>query len=166
MVPVSNDTLLRVVRRRVCLRTDPLKVVGIDWAYRRNHRYGTIVCDLERRRIVTLLPHREDATVEAWLADHPEIETVSRDRGGGYGEATAKALPKSSKSCGGRLPIGWFWHRKATADMRFSSSEVLDCPIGDLHSPGENGSKARQCPPFTAICALSKVRSFRGRVIT
>jgi transposase len=66
MVPVSNDTLLRVVRRRANLRNDQLNVVGIDdWAWRRNHRYGTIVCDLERRRIGTLLPDREIATVEA-----------------------------------------------------------------------------------------------------
>src|SRR6478736_8394126 len=37
MLPVSNDTLLRVVRRRACLRTDTLKVVGVDdWAWRRN----------------------------------------------------------------------------------------------------------------------------------
>ncbi|EAQ34228.1 hypothetical protein NB311A_09621 [Nitrobacter sp. Nb-311A] len=69
-------------------------VAGIDdWAFRKNHRYGTIVCDLERRRIVTLLPDREIATVRAWLSDHPEIMVVSRDRGGGYGEAAAKALP-------------------------------------------------------------------------
>ncbi|MFD2051936.1 ISL3 family transposase [Mesorhizobium calcicola] len=93
---LSNDTLLRVVRRRPVYEQTPIKIVGIDdWAHRRNHRYGTIVCDLERRRIVTLLPDREVATVEAWLADHPEIETVSRDRGGGYGEATAKALPNA-----------------------------------------------------------------------
>ena len=60
MLPVSNDTLLRVVRRRAAMPTDPLLVVGIDdWAFRRNHRYGTIVCDLERRRIVTLLPDRD-----------------------------------------------------------------------------------------------------------
>jgi transposase len=39
------------------------------------------------------LPDREIATVQAWLADHPEIEVVSRDRGGGYGQAAAKALP-------------------------------------------------------------------------
>ena len=72
MLPVSNDTLLRVVRRRTSPRTDPLTVVGVDdWAMRRNHRYGTIVCDLERRRIVTLLPDREIATVQAWLANHP-----------------------------------------------------------------------------------------------
>ena len=56
MVPVSNDTLLRVVRRRARPHADPLRVVGIDdWAFRRNHRYGSIVCDLERRRVVALL---------------------------------------------------------------------------------------------------------------
>ncbi|WP_352557352.1 transposase family protein [Mesorhizobium sp. M0093] len=37
MVPVSNDTFGGW--RRACLRTDPIKIVGIDdWAYRRNHR--------------------------------------------------------------------------------------------------------------------------------
>lgn len=113
MVPVSNDTLLRVVRRRACLRTDPLKVVGVDdWAWRRNHRYGTIVCDLERRRIVTLLPDREVATVEAWLADHPEIEIVSRDRGGGYGEATARALPHA-------VQVADRWHLMENASAAF-----------------------------------------------
>jgi transposase len=39
------------------------------------------------------LPDREIATVQVWLADHPETEVVSRDRGGGYGQAAAKALP-------------------------------------------------------------------------
>ena len=57
--------------------TEPLRVVEIDdWAFRRNHRYGSIVCDLEQRRIVALLPDREVATVEAWLARHPEIEIL------------------------------------------------------------------------------------------
>lgn len=38
MLPVSNDTLLRVVRRRSRRPSDPLKVVGIDdWAWRRDH---------------------------------------------------------------------------------------------------------------------------------
>jgi transposase len=41
-------------------------VVGIDdWACKRGQRYGTIVCDLERRRIVDILPDRDAATVEA-----------------------------------------------------------------------------------------------------
>lgn len=104
LVPVSNDTLLRVVRRRALPRTEPLTVAGIDdWAFRRNHRYGSIVCDLERRRIVTLLPDREIATVQAWLSNHPEIRILSRDRGGGYGEAAAKALP-------GAVQVADRWH--------------------------------------------------------
>lgn len=71
MLPISNDTLLRVVRRRARVPMDPLTVIGIDdWAYRRNCRYGTIVCDLERRRIVKLLPDREAATVASFLANH------------------------------------------------------------------------------------------------
>jgi transposase len=92
MLPVSNDTLLRMVRRRARVPAEPLNVVGIDdWAWRRNHRYGSIICNLERRRVVTLLPDRERSTAEAWFADYPGISIIARDRGGGYGEAAAKA---------------------------------------------------------------------------
>jgi len=94
MLPVSKDTLLRVVRRRSCPALEPLNVIGIDdWAWRRNHRYASIVCNLEKRRVVTLLPDREPATAQAWLAAHPTISVIARDRGGGYGEAAARALP-------------------------------------------------------------------------
>jgi transposase len=93
-LPVSNDTLLRVIRRRTRpARTEPV-IIGIDdFAFRRNHRYGTLICDLERRRTVSLLPDREPATARAWLRDHPTIQVIARDRGGGYGEAAASALP-------------------------------------------------------------------------
>lgn len=116
MLPVSNDTLLRVVRRRTCPRTEPLVVAGIDdWAFRRNHSYGTIVCDLERRHIVTLLPDREMATVEAWLAGHPDIKVLSRDRGGGYGEAASKALPCA-------IQVADRWHLMENASAAFLSA--------------------------------------------
>jgi transposase len=83
MLPVSNDTLLHVVRRRGCPPVPPPTVIGIDdWAWRRNQRYGTIICDLERRRPISLLPDREAATAQAWLAGQPQIAVVARDRGG------------------------------------------------------------------------------------
>lgn len=113
MLPVSNDTLLRVVRRRARARAEPLCVIGIDdWAFRRNHRYGTIICDLERRRVVNLLPDREIATVAAWLVAHPGIRVVSRDRGGGYGEAAARSLPEA-------IQVADRWHLMENASGAF-----------------------------------------------
>lgn len=98
MMPVSNDTLLRVVRRRTTDQTDELSIIGIDdFAFRRGQTYGTIVCDLERRKPVTLLPDRGLDTSRAWLAEHPSISVVARDRGGGYGEAIARALPHAEQ---------------------------------------------------------------------
>lgn len=113
MLPVSNDTLLRVVRRRSSRSPEAPRVVGVDdWAYRRNHLYGSIVCDLERRRILALLPDREIATVERWLADHASITVVSRDRGGGYGEAAAGALPEA-------VQVADRWHLMENASAAF-----------------------------------------------
>jgi transposase len=113
MMPVSNDTLLRIVRRRARQRNDPLMAVGIDdFAFPRNHRYGSIVCDLKRRQIVKLLPDREIATVKARLADHQEIRIVSRDRGGGYGEAAALALPEV-------VQVADRWHLMENASAAF-----------------------------------------------
>lgn len=113
MLPVSNDTLLRVVRRRTRPPAATLTVIGIDdFAWRRNHRYGTIVCDLERHRPVVLLPDREPATSEAWLRLHPTVRIVARDRGGGYGEAVARALPEA-------IQVADRWHLIENASRAF-----------------------------------------------
>lgn len=52
------------------------------------------------------------ATVQAWLAEHPEIKIVSRDRGGGYGEAAAKALPEA-------IQVADRWHLMENASAAF-----------------------------------------------
>ena len=113
MLPVSNDTLLRVVRRRGSPRFVPPAVIGIDdWAWRRNQRYGTLICDLERRKTIALLPDREPATAQAWLSDQPQIGIVARDRGGGYAMAAAKALPKA-------IQVADRWHLMENASRAF-----------------------------------------------
>lgn len=113
MVPASNDTMLRVVRRRGSPRLIPPTVIGIDdWAWRRNQRYGTLICDLERRKTIALLPDRESATAQAWLSDQPQISIVARDRGGGYALAAARALPKAEQ-------VADRWHLMENASSAF-----------------------------------------------
>ncbi len=74
------------------------RVIGIDdWAWRKGQRYGTLICDLERRAVIELLPDREPATVAAWLRQHPQIEVVARDRNGGYRQAIFEALPDATQ---------------------------------------------------------------------
>jgi transposase len=113
LLPVSNDTLLRAIRRRRSPQAVRPRVIGIDdWAWRRNQRYGTILCDLERRRIIALLPDREPATSEAWLRGQQQIEIVARDRGGAYGLAAARALPHSAQ-------VADRWHLMENASQAF-----------------------------------------------
>jgi hypothetical protein len=56
LLPVSKDTFRRGAR---ALSDDAAieapRVIGIDdWAWRRGQRYGTLICDLERRRVIDL----------------------------------------------------------------------------------------------------------------
>lgn len=68
MLPVSKDTLLRVVRREAASIGSPLRVIGIDdWAWRRGQRYGSIICDLEQRCVVDLC---RTASPRRWRPRH------------------------------------------------------------------------------------------------
>ena len=96
LLPVSKDTLLRVVRRHAALLVEVSRLVGVDdRAFKRGQRYGTIICDLERRRIIDLLPDREAATVAAWLAARPSIAVIARDSGAGYIQAATEGRPEA-----------------------------------------------------------------------
>jgi transposase len=46
----------------------------------RGPSYGTLIVNLETHHLIDVLPDRTVATVTAWLAAHPEIEVISRDR--------------------------------------------------------------------------------------
>ena len=84
-VPISADTLLRMVVSTGSGENPTVtpRVLAVDdWAYRRGHRYGTILVDLERNQVVDLLPDRQAATLAKWLCEHPGIEIVARDRAG------------------------------------------------------------------------------------
>lgn len=81
-MPISGETVLRLILRRGIDPSPPPRVVGIDdWAWRRGRCYSTIVCDLERLRVIDLLPGRSSEPVRDWLAAHPSVTVVSRDPG-------------------------------------------------------------------------------------
>ena len=73
-----------------------LQAVGVDeWAWRRGHRYGTIVVNLADHRVVDLLPDRSAASVAAWLAQHPTITVVCRDRSDLYTDGIRRGAPEA-----------------------------------------------------------------------
>jgi transposase len=92
----SPSTLLRLVRGAPIPPTLALQAVGVDeWAWRRGHRYGTILVDLMRHGVVDLLPDRSAATVAAWLAQHPTITVVCRDRSDLYADGIHRGAPEA-----------------------------------------------------------------------
>ena len=114
----------RLLRRRAPPTPPDVRVVGIDdFASLKGQRYGTIICDLERRRTIDLLPDREGGTVAKWLAAHPDVEIVCRDRGSGYREGAAKGAPQA-------LQISDRWHLLENATTAFV--EGVKRHMGDL----------------------------------
>jgi transposase len=91
---ISGDQLIRWVRTNQAQERPAPKVLGMDdWAWRKRHTYGTILVDLERRRVVDLLPDRKPETIVAWLQAHPGVKIISRDRGQEYIEGITSGLP-------------------------------------------------------------------------
>ncbi|MDQ2786904.1 MAG: ISL3 family transposase [Chloroflexota bacterium] len=95
-MPTSPDTLLRLIRAAPVPHPGMPRVIGVDdWSYKRGLRYGSIVCDLERHRVIDLLPERSADSVAAWLQAHPSIEVAARDRSGLYADGIARGAPQA-----------------------------------------------------------------------
>lgn len=63
-MPTSPDTPLRRVRAAHLDPGPPPRYVGLDdWAVKKGQQYGTMVVDLERGRVVALLPGRDGKAV-------------------------------------------------------------------------------------------------------
>jgi transposase len=96
---ISADTIVRVVKRGAPPSDvdETLRVVGIDdWAWQKGRQhFGTILVDLEHRRVVDVLPVRTADAVAAWLEAHPAIRIISRDRHGPYADGVRRGAPQA-----------------------------------------------------------------------
>src|SRR6266567_2748603 len=97
-MPASRHTLLRQVTRAVRRSALPnvIRAVGIDdWAWSKGQSFGTILVDLERSEVADLLPTRSAKVLSEWLAQHPEVVVVSRDRQGVYAQGARRGAPEA-----------------------------------------------------------------------
>ncbi len=94
--PGGPDTILRLVKGAELPTAASPRVVGLDdWSWKRRLRYGTLICDLESRKPLDVLPDRSVETVSAWFEKYPSVEIVSRDRSSQYAAAIKKGAPQA-----------------------------------------------------------------------
>lgn len=123
-IEVSGDTILRILRRSCEEQQVSPRVIGVDdWALRRGYTYGTVIVDLEARRVVDLLPDRQTATLQAWLKAHASVEIVSRDRSTEYAAAITAGSPNATQ-------IADCWH--LLANTRELAERYLKSIYSDL----------------------------------
>ncbi len=160
-MPASTDTVLRLVHRLPLPAQEPPRIVGVDdWAIRKRCTYGTVVVDLERRRVLDLLPDRTAETLAGWLRAQPAIEAVARDRSTEYARGISLGAPKAEQ-------VADRWHllanmRQAVERWLHAAQARLRClpviPASGATVPARRGQAFRRSAPERAAGVESHAR--------
>ncbi len=155
----SGDTILRLIRRTSVLVPATVYMLGVDdWAWRKGQRYGTLLCDLERHRPIDLLPERSADSLARWLAAHPEVTVITRDRGGYYIQGARSGAPQATQVadrfhllCNLREALVRMLNRypQVLRDVACTVAETQDIPPPDAMESEPSGS-IMTAPPSRA----------------
>jgi transposase len=104
-IQTSRPTILRGIMALPTEPVGPIIQLGIDdFSFKRGRTFGTLLVNMQTHQVVDLLADRKAETSAAWMASHPEIELVSRARGGDYASAAATGAPQAVQ-CADRFHI-------------------------------------------------------------
>ncbi len=97
-IQTSRRTILRRIMALPSRAVERVSQLGIDdFSFRRGRKFGTILVDLQTHQVIDLLPDRTVETGTSWMQAHPELEIVSRDRGGNYAAAARQGAPQATQ---------------------------------------------------------------------